>query len=86
MEQDLLGLLEGSVSTAAKIKNGNPKCLFFIVTETYDVGDAVDIETSQIDNIYILRKQKRANDIHDVIEHLIHVRDSFDFQNTDICV
>ena len=32
-------MLEGSVSTAAKIKNGNPKCLFFIVTETYEVGD-----------------------------------------------
>ena len=38
----------------------------------------------QIDNIYILRKQKRKdkapNDIQsDVIEHLIkHVRDSFD--------
>ena len=87
-------MLEGSVSTAAKIKNGNPKCLFFIVTETYDVDFAVDIETSQIDNIYILRKQKRKkktkdqeqeqapNDIQcDVIENLIkHVRDSFDLK------
>ncbi|WP_462137242.1 Bpu10I family restriction endonuclease [Candidatus Mycalebacterium sp.] len=69
-------MLEGSVATAEKIKNGNPKCLFFIVAETYDVKSDVDIETSQIDNIYVLRKQKRGNnslsDIKiDVVENLI---------------
>ena len=68
-------MLEGSVSTASKIKNGNPWCLFYIVTETYDVSDKVDIETSQIDNIYVLRKcrhKKNPNKIQpDVVEHLL---------------
>jgi hypothetical protein len=29
-------MLEGSIATAEKIKNGNPYCLFLIVTEWYD--------------------------------------------------
>ena len=70
-------MLEGSVATALKIKNGNPKCLFFVVTETYDVADSVDIETSHIDNIYVLRKSRRKSeevrDIQpDVVEHLVN--------------
>ncbi len=70
-------MYEGSVATATKIKNGNPRCLFFIVTETYDVFSSVDIDMTQIDNIYILRKQRRnrnnpANAISvDVIEHML---------------
>ena len=52
-------MYEGSVATAIKIKNGNPRCLFFIVTETYDVSGDVDIDTTQIDNIYVLRQQRR---------------------------
>ena len=52
-------MYEGSVATAAKIKNGNPHCLFLIVTETYEVASDVDISSSQIDNIYVLRKQRR---------------------------
>ena len=52
-------MYEGSVSTASKIKNGNPQCLFFIVAETYDVSSNVDIETSQIDDIFVLRRQRR---------------------------
>ena len=52
-------MYEGLVATAAKIKNGNPHCLFFIVAETYEVASDVDIAISQIDNIYVLRKQRR---------------------------
>lgn len=74
-------MYEGSVATASKIKNGNPKCLFIIATETYDVSNDVDIETSLIDNIYVLRKQKRSKNRDklllapinvSVIEHLVN--------------
>jgi len=34
-------------------------CLFFIVTETYDVSYDVDPIYSRIDAIFVLRKQKR---------------------------
>ena len=54
-------MYEGSVATAEKIKKGNPYSLFLIVTETYDVSLDVDPKYSQIDQIYILRKQKRKN-------------------------
>ena len=70
-------MYEGSVATASKIKTGNPHCLFFVVTETYDIASsAVDIEASDIDNIYILRKQRRnatsSNPIFaDVFEHML---------------
>ncbi len=71
-------MYEGSVATATRIKTGNPYCLFFIVTETYDVRKDVDIETTQIDNIYVLRKQRRSrknspiNPIcTDVMQHLL---------------
>lgn len=72
-------MYEGSIATATKIKTGNPYCLYYIVTETYDVSKDVDIETTNIDNIYVLRKQRRkkkGQDINpiyvDVIEHLLY--------------
>lgn len=51
-------MYEGCVATAMKIKTGNPLCKFYIATETYGVESSVDIETTLIDNIYVLRKQK----------------------------
>jgi hypothetical protein len=55
-------MLEGSVATAEKIKNGNPYCRFCIVTERYDVDKKVDIKNSRIDQIYILKKDaKKSN-------------------------
>jgi hypothetical protein len=53
-------MLEGSIATAEKIKSGNPYSLFFIVTENYDVDLKVDPIYSKIDQIYVLRKSKRA--------------------------
>lgn len=70
-------MYEGSVATADKIKSGNPHCMFLIVTETYGVNKNVDIETSNIDNIYIIRKQRTAktgvkNPIcKDVVKHML---------------
>lgn len=55
-------MYEGSVSTAEKIKKGNSYCIFLIVTETYDVSLDVDPKYSSIDQIYVLRKQKRKQE------------------------
>jgi hypothetical protein len=56
-------MYEGSVSTAEKIKKGNPYCIFLIVTETYEVRLDVDPKYSSIDQIYVLRKEKATNPI-----------------------
>jgi hypothetical protein len=49
-------MLEGSIATAEKLKSGNPYCRFCIVTEYYEVDKTVDISSSRIDQIYILKK------------------------------
>jgi len=55
-------MLEGSIATAEKIKMGNPYCLFIVVVEYYDVSYEVDPKYSRIDQIYVLRKQKRRGE------------------------
>lgn len=52
-------MLEGSIATAEKVKMGNPHSKFYIVTETYEIDYNVDISYSRIDQIFVLRKQKR---------------------------
>ena len=52
-------MLEGIMSTAEKIKTGNPYSLFVAVAENYDVDLGVDPAYSRIDQIYVLRKCKR---------------------------
>lgn len=54
-------MYEGSVSTAEKIKKGNPYCIFLIVTETYEVSLNVEPRLSSIDQIYVLRKESMKN-------------------------
>ena len=56
-------MYEGSVSTAEKIKKGNPYCIFLIVTETYEVSFDVEPRLSSIDQIYVLRKESRKKSI-----------------------
>jgi len=76
-------MLEGSIATADKIKNGNPYCLFLVVTETYDVSYEVDPAYSRIDQIYVLRKSKRrSNDNNSIDYHVI--KDLFDFVKTHL--
>jgi len=58
-------MYEGSVSTAEKIKKGNPYCIFLIVTETYEVSLDVDPKYSSIDQIYVLRKENKENPIYE---------------------
>ena len=52
-------MLEGVISTAEKVKTGNPYALFLAVSENYDVDLRVDPAYSRIDQIYVLRKCKR---------------------------
>jgi len=64
-------MYEGSVSTAEKLKKGNPYCIFLIVTETYEVSLDVEPRLSSIDQIYVLRKDRRTNPIYaDVVCNL----------------
>ncbi len=77
-------MLESSVATAEKIKAGNPSCRFCIVTERYEVDKSVDIRSSRIDQIYVLKKDANKRDceerniefevvkrlIDDTLEHL----------------
>jgi len=71
-------MLEGSIATAEKIKNGNPYCLFVVLTEWYDVSFKVDPKYSRIDQIYVLRKQKRKTADSNPID-LSVVKDFFYF-------
>ena len=76
-------MLEGSIATADKIKNGNPYCLFLVVTETYDVSYEVDPAYSRIDQIYVFRKAKRRSNDNNSIDYLV-VQDLFDFVKTHL--
>ncbi len=71
-------MLEGSIATAEKIKNGNPYCLFLVVTEWYDVSYDVDPAYSRIDQIYVLRKEKRKPNKKKPIDFAV-VEDLFGF-------
>ncbi len=71
-------MLEGSIATAEKIKNGNPYSLFLVVTEWYDVSYDVDPAYSRIDQIFVLRKQKRRSNRNNPIYFEV-VRDLFNF-------
>jgi len=71
-------MLEGSIATAEKIKNGNPYCLFLVVTEWYDVSYEVDPAYSRIDQIYVLRRQKRRTKRNRPIDFMV-VKDLFRF-------
>ncbi len=55
-------MLDGIMSTAEKIKTGNPYSLFVAITENYDVDLKVDPAYSRIDQIYVLRKCKRKEE------------------------
>lgn len=71
-------MLEGSIATAEKIKHGNPYCRFLVVTEWYDVSFDVDPAYSRIDQIFVLRKQKRRSDRNNPINFDV-VKDLFGF-------
>lgn len=59
-------MLEGVIATAEKIKTGNPYAKFVAVSENYDVDLRVDPAYSRIDQIYVLRKNKRKETWADI--------------------
>ena len=69
-------MLEGSIATAEKIKNGNPYCLYLVATERYAVSYDVDPAYSRIDQIYVFRKCYSDNpiDYHVVNAFFNHVK------------
>ena len=54
-------MFESGAATAEKIKKGNPYCMYLIVTETYEISADMDPRYSDINQIYVMRKQKRRN-------------------------
>ncbi len=71
-------MLEGSIATAEKIKMGNPYCLFIVATEWYDVSYEVDPKYSRIDQIYVLRRERRRAGALNPIQYEV-VEDLFGF-------
>jgi len=74
-------MLEGSISTAQRIKHGNPKSKFYIVSETYDLSSKEEINPHEIDNIFIVRKSKRKTP--DVIDPAV-LKDIYKTVENDI--
>ncbi len=56
-------MLEGSASTAYRIKQGVSNAKFYIITETYGVGKNVN-KPKEIDKIFITKKRFKDNDSH----------------------
>lgn len=52
-------MLDAAIALAEKLKSGNPQSLFLVVAEEYDISEQVDPSYSRIDQIYILRKNKK---------------------------
>ena len=67
-----------NLNSIEKIKNGNPYCLFLVVTEWYDVSYEVDPAYSRIDQIYVLRKEKRRSNKKKPNDFVV-VKDLFGF-------
>lgn len=65
-------MLEGIISTAEKIKTGNPYALFIAVSENYDVDLTVDPAYSRIDQIYVLRKCRRKEAWTNIDSAVVH--------------
>jgi len=64
-------MLEGIISTAEKIKTGNPYAFFAAVTENYDVDLTVDPVYSRIDQIYVLRKSRRKESWNNISPEVV---------------
>lgn len=64
-------MLDGSISTAEKIKSGNPYSLYIIIAERYAVGLEVDPVYSKIDQIYILRKDNKKDTMEPIYSDVL---------------
>ena len=59
-------MLDSIIATAEKIKSGNPYARFVAVAERYDVSYNVDPAYSRVDQIYVLRKEMKKGEWHDI--------------------
>lgn len=55
-------MLEGSINTATRIKNGNPRSKFYVVSETWNLSENENVNPNKIDNLFVLRKCNRRAD------------------------
>lgn len=74
-------MLEGSISTAKRIKNGNPKSKFYIIAETYELSG--EVSQHEIDNIFVIRKCNRNAKIQGYIDVEVF-RNIYSFINTNL--
>ena len=54
-------MLEGSSNAAAQLKSGNPNALYIVVMEWIKLTENVNLKKYQVDQIYVLRKQKNTD-------------------------
>ncbi len=64
-------MLSGIMSTAEKLKDGNPYTRFIVVTGTYEVNKDLDPKTSKIDQIYVLKDSQNGEIRSSVIKTLM---------------
>jgi len=74
-------MLEGSINTAKRIKSGNPKGKFYVVSETWDLSENETVNPNEIDNVFIIRKCKRRT--HEAIDANV-VKDIFNTIKNDL--
>lgn len=54
-------MLESCSTTGEQLKKNNPNALYIIVAERLKLGEAVNLKSCKIDQIYILRKEKNVD-------------------------
>lgn len=54
-------MLEGSSTAGAQLKTRNPNALYIVVAEWLKLTESINIKKYQVDQIYILRKQKNTD-------------------------
>jgi len=65
-------ILKSYLREAENTKRRYPSVLFIVVTETYEVKNDFNLQTSGINQIFVLRKERKSNPLYsDVIFNLI---------------
>jgi hypothetical protein len=54
-------MLEGSSAAAAQLKTANPNAIYIVVMEWLKLTEKVNLKKYQVDQIYVLRKQKNTD-------------------------
>ena len=54
-------MLEGSSTAASQLKSKNPDALYFVCSEWLKLTNSINLKKYQVDQIYVLRKQKNTD-------------------------